>query len=200
MKVCQKFGYKFYEMETTPQQVKDSIDFAHAYVSDMKDHYARERNQKNTDRMLQQKITGTCFEFALYNTLKKFGDCTEPDTTIWDKSKKNFAKDMVFIGGSGNPLYIHAKSQEIQTIKYADYISYAFQVQDRLIHSPKLNDYIMCGLVEDNYNHRLVIKLNANKVLGLYGEPKMEKLRGDKKFLYLKDIIKAGLDPLGGNK
>lgn len=200
MKTCSRFGYKYFAMKATPQQVKDSVDFAHAYVKDMKDHYARERNQSNEARMLQQKITGTCFEFALYNMLNQFGSVTEPDITIWDKSKKNFSKDMMFEGPTGNQLYIHAKSQELSTIRSYDYISYAFQMQDKIVTKPRENDYILCGLVEDNYNHRLIIKINANKVVGLYGEPKMEKLRGDKKFLYLKDVVHAGLDPLGGNK
>ena len=197
MKTCSKFGYSYMELKTTPQQIKDSVDFAHAYVADMKDHYGRERNQTNVDRILQQKITGTCFEFALYNKLKEHGDATQPDITIWDKSKKNYGKDIVFTGASGKPIYIHAKSQELSTVRYADYISYAFQMQDKLISKPRLNDYIFCGLVEDNINHRLIIKLNANSVVGLYGEPKMEKLRGDKKFLYLKDIVAAGINPLG---
>lgn len=187
-------------MKATEKQVKDSIEFAHAYVTDMKNHYAEERKQTDPVRMLQQKITGTCFEFALYNMLSQFGHTTEPDITIWDKSKKNFSKDMVFTGRSGQEIHVHAKSQELSTVKYFDYISYAFQHQDKLIHSPRVNDYILCGLVEDNYNHRLVIKINASKVVDLYGEPKRKDLQGDKKFLYLKDIINAGLDPLGFKK
>ena len=196
IKTCNKFNYNYIPVSITKQQLQESIDFAHAYVDDMKDHYEEARNQDDPAIILRQKITGTGAEFAARNLLNKFGNVTEPDTTIWEKNKKNYGEDLTFTGKSGTPLAIHVKSQELWKIKRRNYISFGFQIQDKLLTNPKINDYLFCFLVENDYNYRLVMKLNAKSIVGLYGDPVLKKFLGNKKFLYLKDVETAGIKPL----
>jgi hypothetical protein len=188
------YGYEYYELSTTNDQIEQSIDFAERYVHARKDHYSKNRKQSKPEVIKEQKIYGTCFEFAVYNLLKKFGDLDKPDTTIWTGQKKDpYERDLLFTGKSGHPLNIHIKSQELKKVSKRFPISFGFQARDPLVSNPELNDYIFGGLCFNKKKHHLMLKIRAADAVGRYGEPIKKDFRGDKKFLYIKDLKKHGI-------
>lgn len=197
------FGYRYIDLYATPEQVKLAKEFAPKYARSVVNHYAKTRGQSDVNLIATQAIPSKIFEFMIYNYLSKHGQCSEPDIEIYSGKKKSFDCDLNFSqslpNGDTNDYKIHVKSQDHSTIRNKDYISWGFQMSDPLYTNPTEQDFVMTGIWMDDEVGRLLVKRYAQDVMHLAADPVKLAFKNNKKFLYLKDVVKH-TDPLGPRK
>lgn len=194
------FNYKYIDLWATPKQAAKAKAFAMPFAKSVVQHYGKTRNQSDVNLIAAQAVPSKTFEYMVYNYLSQYGHCTEPDINIYKNKQKSFDSDLTFTqtlpDGEPRVYKIHVKCQDHATIKDKDYISWGFQMTDPLYKNPQEDDYVITGIYMDPEVGRLLIKRKAKDVMSLAADPKKLAFRGNKKFLYLKDVERK-TDPLG---
>lgn len=191
-----RFGYNYIKLNISNDQIKQCEVFARKFTDNMYNHYSKTRNQTDKERIYNQCLSSKKFEFMVYNYLSVSGKVTTPDTEIYEVKQKSFAADLVFTTSDNREINIHIKSQEYDTIRNYEMISFGFQEWDELYKSPKSNDWVLAGIFNNDNTGHLILRKKAEVVMPIASEPLALKLRGQKKFLYLKDIVQAGIQPI----
>ncbi|HLD91141.1 MAG TPA: hypothetical protein VI911_09030 [Patescibacteria group bacterium] len=159
---------------------KDTINlckqFALDSVESSLDEYSK-RNQSNKELIIQQIFEGKVAEFAVYQYYKdRQLDCTLPDISIYTKRKKSFSSDLQV-----GMYHIHVKSQNLSSQRrYGK--SWLFQAKDPLFKKATEYDICVFCTVDENV---VTIELKDQFVNLTFSEPKLDKLKGNKKAFYL---------------
>jgi hypothetical protein len=191
-----RYNYNYIKLHINEDQIKQCEVFARKFTDNMYNHYSKTRNQTDKERIYNQCLSSKKFEFMVYNYLNSNGQVTLPDTEIYEVKRKSFAADLIFTTPDNRKINIHIKSQEYDTIRNYEMISFGFQEWDDLYKSPKSNDWILAGVFKSDNTGQLILRKKAEVVMPLAAEPLALKLKGQKKFLYLIDIIGAGIQPI----
>lgn len=193
-----KFNYDYIPLEITKEQTELSNDFGDRYAEDMHQHYSKTRNQNDLENIARQCKESKAFEFMVYNYAREVAPLAAPDIKIYPKNQKSFAADLT-LEVQGIKCALHVKCQAYSTVYSSNKISWGFQIYDQLYHSPRANDFIVAGLYCSPTEGRLLLKERANILMPLAQDPLLWKFQGQKKFIYLTTIQKAGIDTLPGS-
>lgn len=151
-------------------------EFALARTTDSLSVY-KFRGEARRSKILGDILYGALAEYAVHFELP---ESSAPDLAIYDKSKKNYSKDLL-----AGDKHIHVKSQGVKSAKnYGS--SWIFQKTDPLVASPTDQDFLALCLVEDHLDVRFMGFLPAKKAV--FRELKVFKYRGTKTALYLEDV------------
>ena len=145
----------------------------------------KQRNQFNKKKIIKDIYVGKKAEIAAWKYLSNSGlNVNEPDFEIYGAKRKSFDAD---IKDNDNDCNYHVKSM---TKESADTwgLSWSFQIEDPLVHSPEDKDKIILCEVLDKFRVDVKIVIEATVAQGLYGIPKLYKLKRIKKVLYWDDI------------
>lgn len=155
---------------------KQCEQFAEVVVSTNKDKYAK-RNQYNVEVIQKQILEGKVAEWGVWlHFLSLDKELSEPDMNIYSKNKKSFDADLTF-----EDLKFHIKSQNFQSMqRYGR--SWMFQVEDPLFRNAEDNDWCVFCLLKSRIVDIIIVE-QFNKLV--FGEPKLDKLKGIKKVVYL---------------
>lgn len=161
--------------------------FAEKCYDTNKDEYAR-RNQDNRDKIVWDITIGKMAEIAVYFFLRdeKKVECSQPDFLIYAAKKKNYGADLTFTGKDGVLYDLHVKSQDKQQGERFGK-SWMFQKKDTLTHAPKENEMICLCTIDNNEVHIDYMR-KAAKFIGVYSEPKAERLRESKTAIYAEHL------------
>lgn len=187
-----EFGYEYYELFATSEQIQISKDFAPKYAESVYEEYAK-RGQSDLQTIIDQAISSKIFEFMVYNHLTQYGKCTQPDVAIYPPGRKSFSADLTYQDENGT-LKIHVKSQDISRIRSLDWISWGFQTRDKLLTKPQSNDWLLTGIIISPTKGHLLIQKPADELVHLTRGAKIARVAPTKQFLYYEDL--SGLQPL----
>ena len=171
----------------TVEEVANCQAFAERCYESNADEYAR-RNQDNRDKIIYDIKIGKMTELAVYYFLQdeRHVQCNKPDFVIYPAHQKSFGADLTFIGTDGRQYDLHVKSQDQeQGNRFGK--SWMFQKKDSLTTRPKDNEMICLCTINGN-DVQIEYILRANKMVGLYSEPKSPKLKDTKTVIYAKDL------------
>lgn len=148
-------------------------------------HYNR-RGQTNEKKKKKDQFAGKISEWATYLFLKEQNiECSEPDMTIYEKKKKNFAPDMMV-----EKVPLHVKSCHKDS-KYP--VSWIFQKsdlnglsgKDKEFYNKDNSGIISCCVVDHKNNDvQIVWFLDKNVAIDILEPPKVFQLMNVKECLY----------------
>lgn len=155
----------------------------------------RQRNQFNKRKIIKDIYVGKKAEIAAWKYLNNIGveegtytsegvSTNEPDFEIYGASRKSFDSDLY------DPFYktkYHVKSMTKENAERWG-LSWSFQMEDPLVSRPDEKDVIVLCEVLDKYNVDVKLIMDAVIAQGLYGVPRLYKLKRIKKVLYWEDI------------
>lgn len=169
-------------MKLSPEYFKRCMQFANDII-DTNYSFYKTREQNNRDRILFQIAYGKLAEWIAYIHIVSHGVwCTPPDMNVYDEDSKTYDADLV-----SEKYDIHVKSQTKESMEQYG-ASWMFQDNDPLIMRPSNRDYLFFIIIKTPQEANIVKHLNANKVLELYKDPVVDKLKS-KRVLYLNDLM-----------
>lgn len=175
---------------TLTQEIYDRCkEFAEKRIELSKNLYAYRGEQKK-EKMIEDIIIGTLGEWGAFEYLKSKGILTsEPDMVIYETRRKTFSADI-----ANKDFNFHIKSQSASSAsRYGN--SWLFQKSDKITHSPDYRDCFIFSVVDGLEVEILgICRIKDICDNNLWGECKVWAYRHTKLALYLKDLIKAGID------
>ena len=151
--------------------------------------YYKKRNQNNVEKIKQDIFNGKLAEFAVYYLYKDNENCeiNIPDTEVYESFNKSFEADL-FCKFKDRNFYIHVKSQHVsQAERFGK--SWSFQKEDSLTTRPVAEDRIcLCNILNGN-TVEVIKPILAKKLVNIYKDPKLDRLKGIKKVIYYQDLI-----------
>lgn len=162
----------------TDEQKFAAGEFSQKVLSTNLSEYSR-RKQTNVSLIKSQIYEGKLAEFAVCDYFNKFTQlqCGAPDLNIYEKGQKSFAADLVLKNGTN----VHVKSQNLESVKrYGK--SWICQKNDPLVKNPSPHDMVVFCLFCGEFVE--IVSLENAKVIK-WGEPKLDKLKGNKVAYYL---------------
>jgi hypothetical protein len=176
-------------LKVCPAVIEACEQFALSRIG-MSEALYRVRGEASKAKMVDDIVTGSVAEFAVYQYLINKGlECTKPDLSIHQNGQKSFSADLK----SGNYL-IHVKSQSKDSAsKYGD--SWLFQIEDKALTLPSENGYLLMCIVDgDTVDIKgaawIIDILEADAV----SRPKVGKYALWKKAIYLSDLITKNIN------
>lgn len=156
-------------------------NFADMVVDTNKDCYAK-RNQTDIEKIKHDIFIGKLGEWGVYFIyLERGHKICPPDMNIYSVKDKSYDADLKF--GLFN---LHIKSQTFESSQRFGH-SWMFQANDPVLIKPNEYDiFIGCNVFEDFF---VEIKLERKFEELIIGEPKLKKLIGIKKSIYLKEQL-----------
>jgi len=156
--------------------------FSNSSVLTNKNKYSN-RNQFNTNKLIDDIYIGKISEILIYNYLKMNGKNVTPvDFMIYNKKYKSYDADL-FILNENSINFLHIKScAENDTFP----ISWIFEPNDPLVKAPKHNDYLALVVFPKNYeqNAYCYFKNTNNLIYRDAINPKLNKM-----VIYESDLI-----------
>ena len=165
-----------------------AIKFANDSYESSLDYY-KTRGQHNAKKIKTDIYNGRLAELAVYKHFYGIEGCDigMPDFAVYNGSQKSYDADL-FLMFNEKKYNLHVKSQHIdQANSFGK--SWSFQKNDSLINRPVKNDKVVLCTIINNSTVEINKPIQANKLTGVYGEPKLERLRHSKAVLYWKDLI-----------
>lgn len=154
----------------------------------------RQRNQFDKKKIIKDIYVGKKGEIAAWKYLNNIGveentytsgiSTNEPDFEIYGARRKSFDADLYDENFKEN---YHVKTMTHESAERWG-LSWSFQVEDPLVSKPEKKDNIVLCEVLDKYHVDVKLVMDAVMAQGLYGVPRLYKLRRIKKVLYWKDI------------
>ena len=157
------------------------------------------RGKSSADKIIEDIVIGTAGEWGAYLYLVQKGIIiSPPDMKIYKNKRKSFSADLL-----NDDYKFHVKSQsKSSTAKYGH--SWLLQKLDKIVTNPDQNEYFIFTEVTNFADGEDGIVL-AVEILGvvsikeivdkkLFGECKVPSFRNTKVALYLKDLIKQGIN------
>jgi len=151
--------------------------------------YYKTRGQENADKIKQDIYNGRLAELAVYKHYHGLEGCQigMPDFNVYDGSNKSYEADLFFTFNE-KKYNLHVKSQHIdQANRFGS--SWSFQKNDSLTTRPVKEDMVCLCKVINKTTVEIMKPIKATKLIGVYGEPKLERLKHSKAVLYWKDLI-----------
>lgn len=169
-------------LETTQDVVEKAEKFTNQVIGTVNYSDSRQSNQVKvwTDHFIS-KIG----EEAVYEVLKKYTDnVVEPDYTIYEGKAKSWDADLKV---NGIDLAVKTQSKSAAN-RYG--LSWTFQSggfrKDPILNRP--NDwvcFVLCDDTNNSYNCTIYPPIQIKELV--FGEPRLAKLKGEKKVVYAKD-------------
>lgn len=182
-------------IEITPELKQLCWDFA---VQSSTDHY-RSCRQNDADRVRQQIRDGKIGEHVVYHSIKRLGTVSTPDLNHYGVGEKSWAADLNFRDPAEKPYPIHVKTCEKATAETFG-MSWCFAVNDKEIFGADRNPdavvaFVYIRINESPFRGQVMATVPVERLheLQLFDDPKLEKLRGKKKVVYLSRLKEAGL-------
>lgn len=152
---------------------KASIEIVDA-IEKAGDWVRKERNQTSTEKHYDDQTIGGLGEICVWVNFKDNNEIFFPDFKV--HKKRSHKRDLKL----NNTYGLHVKNQHIDSAnRYG--VSWAVQSKNILVGKPSSLEIFALCLYDDNHVH--LIKLIRSTDI-VYGEPKLAKLWGDKKFIY----------------
>lgn len=166
----------------------EGMSFAEKRVYGSSSFY-RKRGGGRSEKLKYDIQVGFLAEKSISTFLKDLGvACTNPDVKIHATKDKSYDPDLV----ADNKVKIHCKSQSIES--YSRYgASCMFQKSDPVLKRPSANDFIAMCVVDVDARVCIVYGFFSAKKIVLtksVGEPQVPHLRGNKRALYLTQLLK----------
>lgn len=182
-------------IELTDEEINRCRKFAVDVVETNIEKY-KKRNQFDKKKIIKDIYIGKKSEMAAYKYINNIGvdegtytsdgiKTGEPDFEIYGAKNKSFDADLKS-QGTDNCKY-HVKSMTSESAARWG-LSWTFQREDPLVHTPEDTDHIVLCEAIDKYRIEIKMVMSAKEAQHLYGVPKLYKLRGIKRVLYWKDV------------
>lgn len=173
-------------VELTSQDITRAFKFADARLFGSESLYAG-RGGGTSSKLKIDIAYGLLGEIAVSRFLNGIGISTsKPDVSIYSNSSKTYDADL-YCGD----LRLHCKTQSVESkSKYG--ISYLFQKNDPLVHSPTSKDFIAMSVVDVRAGLAFIYSFYpARKIkeIGMFEEPRVPMLRRTKKAIYFDNLL-----------
>lgn len=172
------------------QLSQDYIDLCEAFAEERMGSYGlyNARCRSKPEKIKQDLLIGAMGECGVYLLLSKYGICTPPSFTIFEKKRKDYSADLQFEGFS-----LHCKSQGEESVRRygASWILQYGKGRDPIFKCQDESQYLVLSRVNEEkgvVSIKAIMSVSYILKHGLIGEPRVAWLIGEKKALYLNQL------------